>query len=267
MGATNNGAERRSSSSRTITWVGHATMVLEERGIRVVTDPLLTDRVAHLRRRRGATPGPTDVDADLVLISHLHHDHCHRPSLRRLAPGTRVVMPRGGAGVLAGLPLDVVEVAPGDEVSVGGVTVVAVRAFHDGRRHPRSRWVGPALGYVVHGSGATWFAGDTGWDDRLGRDVGPVDVALLPVGGWGPMSRPSTLGQHLGPDEAARVARSLPAAAVVPIHYGTFWPVGLRALRHPGFLGPGAQFREAMTRRAPDIEVHVLDPGTSMTRP
>ena len=199
-----------------------------------------------------------------MLISHLHHDHCHLPSLRRLAPGTRVVLPRGGAGLLAGLPLDPVEMGPGDELSVGSVGIVAVHAFHDGRRHPGSRWVGPALGYVVHGSRRVWFAGDTGWTDRLGRDVGRVDVALLPVGGWGPLSRPSVQGQHLDPQQAAQVAASLPAAVAVPIHFGTMWPAGLPAHRHRAFLGPGQEFRRALAQRAPDIAVHVLEPGQAL---
>jgi L-ascorbate metabolism protein UlaG (beta-lactamase superfamily) len=229
----------------------------------VLTDPLLTDRVAHLSRRRGERP--VDVAADVVLISHLHHDHLHLPSLRRLPAGTRVVLPRGGAGLLDGLPLDPLEVVPGDVVSLGGVDVVAVHAFHDGRRHPGSRWAGPALGYVMHGTRRVWFAGDTGWTDRLGADVGEVDVALLPVGGWGPLARPSVHGQHLDPEQAARVAASLPpGATAVPVHFGTLWPTGLPAHRHRAFLGPGEQFRQAVAGRAPDVSVRVLDPGASL---
>ncbi len=227
----------------------------------LLTDPVLTDRVAHVTRRRGTSPPSHPVDG--VLVSHLHHDHLHLPSLRMLPPGTTVVLPRGGAGLLAGLPLDVVEVAPGDEVAVRGVTVRAVRAFHDGRRHPGSRWRAPALGYVVHGRRTVWFAGDTGLTDRLGADVGTPDVALLPVGGWGPVARPSVSGEHLDPAQAAGVARRVGAGWAAPVHYGTLWPVGLPAQRHRGFARPGTEFAVHLARQASGPRVWLPAPGES----
>ena len=230
----------------------------------LLTDPVLTGRVAHVTRRRGQAPSPAVIDAvDAVLVSHLHHDHLHLPSLRRLPPGTRVVLPRGGGGLLADLPLDVVEVAPGDVVDVAGVPVQAVRAYHDGRRHPGSRWSGPALGYVVHGARRTWFAGDTGLTDRLGADVDAPDLALLPVGGWGPVARPAVRGEHLDPVQAADLARRVRACWAVPVHYGTLWPAGLPAHRSVAFAGPGAQFEREAARRAPGTAVWVADPGQS----
>ncbi len=197
-----------------------------------------------------------------MLVSHLHHDHCHLPSLRQLEPGTRVVLPRGGAGLLADLPLDVTEVVPGDVVEVAGVPVQVVRAFHDGRRHPGSSWAAPAVGFVVHGRQRVWFAGDTGLTDLLGRDVDPPDVALLPVGGWGPVARPSVAGQHLDPRTAAVVAARVGAAWAVPVHYGTLWPVGLPAHRSPAFAGPGEEFRRRAERLAPRTRVWVGHPGS-----
>src|SRR5262245_43819752 len=79
----------------TITWWGHATVTVEDSGVRVLTDPLFPRRLAHLRRRAGAVPPADAARADLVLVSHLHADHLHVPSLARLAPGTRVLVPRG----------------------------------------------------------------------------------------------------------------------------------------------------------------------------
>lgn len=252
---------RRRAAGR-FTWWGHSTVSIRDRGTHLLTDPLLTGRVAHLTRRRGAVPGPLRPDA--VLVSHLHHDHLHLPSLRRLPPGTRVLLPRGGGGLLTSLPLVVDEVEPGDVLTVGEVEVRAVVALHDGRRHPGSSWSGPALGFVVTGSVRTWFAGDTGPGPELGRDVGSTDVALLPVGGWGPVGRPSTRGQHLGPADAASVAASVSAGLAVPIHYGTLWPRGLDAHEHASFAGPGAAFAAHVRRLAPQTAVAVLAPGESL---
>jgi L-ascorbate metabolism protein UlaG (beta-lactamase superfamily) len=225
-----------------LTWWGHSTVSLTVDAVHLVTDPLLTPRVVHLTRRSGPVPPP--LQPDVVLVSHLHHDHCHLPSLRRLPAGTVVVVPMGAAGLLRSLPVDVREAAPDDEVAIGDVTVRAVRAVHDGRRHPGSRWWAPALGYVVSGSRTVWFAGDTGPAPMLGADVGAVDVALVPVGGWGPVSRRSVDGQHLGPADAASVVDRVGARCAVPIHYGTLWPQGLKAHDHPSFASPGAQFGE-----------------------
>jgi L-ascorbate metabolism protein UlaG (beta-lactamase superfamily) len=215
-------------------------------------------------RRRGDPPASDELSTvDAALVSHLHHDHCHLPSLRRLPPGTRVLLPRGGGGLLAGLPLDVQEVVPGDVVDVGGVAVQAVRAYHDGRRHPGSSWTGPALGFVVHAGMCVWFAGDTGWTQRLGADVDTPDVALLPVGGWGPIARPSVAGQHLDPHQAARLAHRVGALRAVPVHYGTLWPAGLPAHRSRAFTGPGHEFARWAAATAPRTRVWVARPGES----
>lgn len=240
-----------------VTWWGHSTVSVRQQGVHLLTDPLLTDRVVHLSRRRGAAP--LGLAPDAVLVSHLHHDHLHLPSLRRLPLGTKVVLPVGAAGLLDSLPLEPVEVAPGDVVTVDGLPVRAVHAVHDGRRHPGSSWRGPALGYVVEGQARTWFVGDTGPDPSLGADVGRIDVLLVPVGGWGPVTRPSARGQHLGPAEAARLTAEVAASLAVPIHYGTLWPSPMRAA--PSFDLPGERFAELAG------QARVLAPGHSLAWP
>ncbi|MCZ9342891.1 MBL fold metallo-hydrolase, partial [Streptomyces sp. TRM76130] len=82
--------------------------------------------------------------------------------------------------------LSVTEVAPGDEVTIGDLRIRAVPAWHDGRRLPLGPRRSPALGYVIEGEARTYFAGDTGLFDGMAAAVGPIDAALLPVGGWGP---------------------------------------------------------------------------------
>jgi L-ascorbate metabolism protein UlaG (beta-lactamase superfamily) len=244
-----------------ITWWGHATCTVEDSGIRVLTDPLFTRRLAHLRRRRGAPPPPSAARADLVLVSHLHADHLHVPSLARLAPGTRVLVPRGARRSVPGLRrlpgLRITEVGPGDVVEAGDVTVRVVHAEHDGRRLPVGPHLSPALGYVIEGEARTYFAGDTGLFDGMAEAVGPVDVALLPVGGWGPYLGP----HHLDPARAAEALARIAPRSAVPVHYGTYWPIGMDAVRPHEFHTPGDEFVRQAALRAPQVAVHRLGHG------
>lgn len=247
-----------------VTWWGHATCTVEDSGVRVLTDPLFVRRLAHLRRRRGELPPPEAARAEAVLVSHLHSDHLHLPSLARLAPGTRLVVPRGAARSVPALRrltgpagLRITEVGPGDEVQVEELVVRAVPALHDGRRLPLGPHRSPALGYVISGEARTYFAGDTGLFDSMADEVGPVDVALLPVGGWGPY-----LGHgHLDAGRAAQALASLAPRAAVPVHYGTYWPIGMDAIRPHEFYAPGEEFARKAARLAPQVAVHRLGHG------
>ncbi|WLW51038.1 MBL fold metallo-hydrolase [Streptomyces sp. YU58] len=247
-----------------ITWWGHATCTLSDSNVRVLTDPLFARRLAHLRRRRGALPPPTAWRADVALVSHLHADHLHVPSLARLAPGTRLLVPRGAPRQVPGLRrlahLQVHEVAPGDQTRVGDLLIRVVPALHDGRRLPLGPHRSPALGYVVEGEARTYFAGDTGLFDDMAKEVGPVDVALLPVGGWGPY-----LGEgHLDAGRAVEALTRLAPRSAVPVHYGTYWPIGMDAVRPHEFHTPGEEFVRLAAERAPETEVHRLGHGESV---
>ncbi|GHF44860.1 MBL fold metallo-hydrolase [Streptomyces griseosporeus] len=244
-----------------ITWWGHATCTVEDSGIRVLTDPLFARRLAHLRRRRGAPPPPDARRADVVLVSHLHADHLHVPSLQTLAPGTRLLVPRGAPRAVPGFArlrhLRIREMAPGDEATVGDLVVRAVPARHDGRRLPVGPQRSPALGYVVEGEARTYFAGDTGLFESMAKETGPVDVALLPVGGWGPY-----LGEgHLDAGRAAQALALLGPRSAVPVHYGTYWPIGLDAVRPHEFHAPGTEFVRLAAVHAPEVAVHLLGHG------
>ncbi|WEH38676.1 MBL fold metallo-hydrolase [Streptomyces sp. AM 2-1-1] len=243
-----------------VTWWGHATCTIEDSGVRVLTDPLFVQRFAHLRRRGGAVPPPSAALADVVVVSHLHSDHLHLPSLARVPAGTRLIVPRGAVRAVAGLravrrrrDLRVTEVAPGDTVRIGGVTVRAVPAEHDGRRLPVGPHRVPALGYVVEGQARTYFAGDTGLFEEMAKEVGPVDVALLPVGGWGPGLGPG----HLNAARAAEALTRLSPRSAVPVHYGTYWPIGMGGVRPSEFHSPGAEFVREAALLAPGVAVHL----------
>ncbi|WP_406452323.1 MBL fold metallo-hydrolase [Streptomyces sp. NBC_01622] len=247
-----------------ITWWGHATCTIEDSDIRVLTDPLFARRLAHLRRRRGAVPPPEARRADLALVSHLHADHLHLPSLGTLAPGTRLLVPRGALRAVPGLRrlrhLRIDEVSPGDQTMVGDLVVRAVPARHDGRRLPVGPHRSPALGYVVEGEARTYFAGDTGLFDDMAKEVGPVDVALLPVGGWGPY-----LGEeHLDAGRAAKALARLAPRSAVPVHYGTYWPIGMDAVRPHEFHTPGDEFVRIAAQLTPSVAVHRLGHGESV---
>ncbi|MEV6547192.1 MBL fold metallo-hydrolase [Streptomyces sp. NPDC051597] len=246
-----------------ITWWGHATCTVEDSGVRVLTDPLFARRLAHLRRRQGALPPPDAAVADVVLVSHLHADHLHLPSLARLAPGTRLVVPHGAVAAVPGLRrlgLPLTEVRPGDLVEAGELRIRAVSARHDGRRLPFGPHRAPALGFVIEGQARTYFAGDTGLFDSMAEEVGPVDVALLPVGGWGPFLGPG----HLDAGRAAEALARLDARAAVPVHYGTYWPIGLDGVRPHEFHAPGDDFVRHAARLAPGVTVHRPAHGESV---
>jgi L-ascorbate metabolism protein UlaG (beta-lactamase superfamily) len=247
-----------------ITWWGHATTTIEANGTRLLTDPVLTSRIAHLRRRRGPAPLAEAAQCDGVLVSHLHADHLHVSSLALTSPEAALVVPRGAAKLIhlhAGATLSdrCIEVAPGNQVKVGSLEITAVTAHHDGRRLPWSSHSGPALGFRVEGSPSVWFAGDTDLYDEMAAEAGPVDLALIPVGGWGPSLGPG----HLDPIRAAEAVRRVEARMAVPVHFGTFWPIGLDWVKPELFLPPGDRFKIAMADVDPAVKVDLLVPGES----
>ena len=241
-------------------YLGHSTVLIEMDGVSILTDPLLVDRLGLLHRHTETVAHLIeDVDIDLVLISHAHHDHLHLPSLRRLRGRPRVVVPKGLGQVVRRSGHDVVEVAAGERFGVGSVAVEAIRAEHDGRRRP----FGPAaeaLGYRIAGSSSVYFAGDTDLCAEMDGLAGTVEVALLPVWGWGPR-----LGSgHLDPKRAAEAVLRIRPRVAVPIHWGTFYPFAFaRFWPHP--LGdPPHDFAREATRVAPQTEVRILAPGEAM---
>jgi L-ascorbate metabolism protein UlaG (beta-lactamase superfamily) len=247
-----------------VTWWGHSTMWLADSGVSLLTDPLLTDRLIHLRRMAGPTPrlpGPPDA----VLLSHLHADHFHLPSLRAVPGEPRLIVPRGARRfVFEGLGRAYadrcVELGPGEDTMVGRVRIQAVEAAHPGGRGPWSRAQADAIGFIVEGSMRTWYAGDTGLFDRM-ADLAPLDLALIPVGGWGP-----TLGAHghLDARDAAEAVHRAKAAWAVPVHYGTFWPMGLGRVRAHMFNDPGRDFARLAATMSPDTQVRVLTQGETL---
>ena len=238
-----------------LTYVGHATVLAELADARLLTDPLLGAGILHVRRRV-----PVPVVEDLgpltaILISHAHRDHLDVGSLRRLTADCPLIVPRGcGATASRGGASEVIELAEGDRVPVGDIIVEAVHAAHDGRRNPFGQPI-PALGYVFEGPVCVYFAGDTDLFAGMSDLAGRVDVALLPVGGWGPR----VPAGHLDPDRAAEAVARIRPRVVVPIHWGTLRAWGAQRGLDP--VAPARSFAEAVGRRAPATEVCILMPG------
>jgi L-ascorbate metabolism protein UlaG (beta-lactamase superfamily) len=233
-------------------YVGHATVLIELDGVRLLTDPVLRPRIWHLRRRVPLDTAELE-GIDAALVSHVHFDHFDRPSLRRLGRNMTVVVPVGARRLVRGFT-DVREVDVGDEVRISNVTVHATPAVHESARLMlRST---PSLGFLVSGSQGIYFAGDTDLFEGMSALAGSIDVALLPVSGWGSKVGPG----HLDPMRAAQSLRLLKPTLAVPIHWGTFSP-----LNRSTSADPPEAFRRYAAELAPEVEVRILDPGTALT--
>ena len=240
------------TSPLSLDFLGHSTVLVELDGVRVLTDPVTRSRVGPLRRVEPAVSHSRLHDIDAVLISHLHWDHLDVPSLKSLGRDTRIYLPAGAGTWLRGIGFsDVHEMAVGDTMEIGSLRVAGVPAVHSGFRPP----LGPtatAMGFVIDGSRSIYFAGDTELFDGMGELPGPIDVALLPVWGWGP-----TLGRglHLDPVRAAMSLRLIRPRAAVPIHWGTYWPHAMGHVYADRLVDPPAAFAEYAAELAPDVRM------------
>jgi L-ascorbate metabolism protein UlaG (beta-lactamase superfamily) len=246
-----------------INYIGHATVLVDIGHIRVLTDPVLRDRVFFLQRQ-GRNPAPgllTERPPDLVLLSHLHYDHADLPSLRRLSSTTPVIAPKGSGSYLerwAGVQVH--EVAEGDTVRVADVEITALPADHGlGISIPRP--MDTCLSYVMRNRLSVYFAGDTDLFDGM-HEVGQhfdLDLALLPVWGYSHRVGPG----HLTPLTAAEALARLQPRVAVPIHWGSFRFIGPDSLwQGIDYLkSPPHAFADYASRSAPQTQVRVLRPG------
>ena len=259
------------------TFLGHSTLRLRMGGRTVLTDPVLTAAVGPLRRTVPAVDPAELAGVDLVLISHLHADHLHLGSLRRLPRGTEVVVPAGAGGWLRrhGVPR-VSELAVGQTRVFGGLRVTGTPAEHPGHRWGPRLTHGPqadAMGHLLEADGLrVYVAGDTGLFGGL-DDVaaqGPIDLAALPVWGWGPSLGPG----HLDPAGAAEAVRRLAPRVALPVHWGTLAVTGLCSV--PGRTGgrmrellvrPPRDFADAVTAAGLPTRTPVVPPGGALGTP
>ncbi len=218
----------------TLTWIGHATFLVQVGGLNVLTDPHFTARASPLQfagPQRLVAPGLAlrDLPAlDVILVSHNHYDHLDDGTVRWLArhhPKAVYVVPLGLRRWLQRRRVgNVVELDWWQRHDGHGFSVTAVPAQHfSGRWHNdrnRTLW----CGFVLEAGGKkVFFAGDTGYSKDfvdIGNKMGPMDVALLPIGAYAP--RWFMKSMHVNPEEAVRIHKDLASRQSVAMHWGTF---------------------------------------------
>lgn len=226
--------ENARHSVPTVTWIGHATLLVQMGHVTFLTDPIWSDSPSPVRfagPRRFVQPGVALADLpaiDFVVISHNHYDHLDLPTLRALAkrsPTTRFLVPLGNAELLRDDGIERVEELDwGEQTRHGAVAIHCLPAQHWSRRglrdQDRALWSSWA---VVSADRRFYFAGDTGYFDgfaAIGRELGPFDVAAVPIGAYEPA--PMMAESHLDPEQAVQASRDLDARRTLAMHYGTF---------------------------------------------
>jgi N-acyl-phosphatidylethanolamine-hydrolysing phospholipase D len=213
-----------------LTWIGHATFLVHVDGVRFLTDPVFADRVSPLPFAGPQRLVPVGVplermpQVDFAVVSHDHYDHTDLAAVRALAArGVRFVVPRGVAELVRRVGGDAIELDWWQAADVAGVRVHCVPAQHFSGRglfdRNRRLWAG----FVVETAARrVYHAGDTGYFNGfadIAARVGPIDLALLPIGAYLPRAMMRRV--HMDPDEAVQAAIDLRARTAVGMHFGT----------------------------------------------
>ncbi|MBC8068253.1 MAG: MBL fold metallo-hydrolase [Deltaproteobacteria bacterium] len=243
----NDGTALRGALHPSLTWIGHASYLVQLGGRSLLIDPVFSARLAVIPRN--GPPGLAIADLpriDVVLVTHNHRDHMDAPSLRGLGPAPVYVVPQGLGPwfVRAGLPR-VVELAWWEQREIEGFDITFVPSQHWSRRglfdENETLWGG----YVIARDGVrVYHSGDTAWFDgfaEIGRRVGPIEAAMLPIGAYEP--RWFMRSQHMDPVEAIDAFEALGAQRFVAMHWGTF------KLTDEDLLEPPMLLREHWERR------------------
>ena len=209
-----------------ITWIGHASFYVQFAGHSVIVDPNWANWHGPVKRLLQPGLKLREVpEVDLVLVTHAHFDHLHKPSLKVLKAKEGIIVPRGSGSLVRRLGFSAVhEVRAWDELLFQELQVVHTPCFHWGARyvHDTHRDYG---GYLIRAGGKSVFhCGDSAYFDGF-EEIGrrhEIDVALMPIGAY---DAPSGRNVHMNPEEAVRAFADLGAKVLIPMHYGTF-PLG-----------------------------------------
>lgn len=209
-----------------VTWIGHASFFVQFAGHSVIVDPNWATWHGPVKRQRHPGLRLQDVpEVDLVLVTHAHFDHLHKPSLKILQAREGIVVPKGSRKLVSRLGFPAVhEMKVWDALSFAELEVVHTPSHHWGARfiHDTHRDYG---GYLVRAGGKSVFhCGDSAYFEGF-KEIGKrqeIDVALMPIGAY---ETPSGRDVHMNPEEAVRAFADLGAKVLIPMHYGTF-PLG-----------------------------------------
>lgn len=254
-----------------ITYIGHATLLLELAGVRILTDPNFDSRLGRILPR--VSPPGLALDAlpslDAILLTHAHADHLSFDSIERLPRTVPLYAPPVIATWLSRLGYThAVGLAPGQSVNVGPVVIHAASATHRGNRYGYDRWRSDANMYLLDGGETIFFAGDTALvgdthhlvERVLWRSGRELDLALLPIG-YAPWWKPGFRRGHLTHDDALTLFERLRARVLVPYHWGTFRHVTATAYDAINRL------RARLASHHLSASVRIVEPGESLELP
>jgi N-acyl-phosphatidylethanolamine-hydrolysing phospholipase D len=266
----NDGAELRANGTTpTITWIGHATLLVQLAGVNVLTDPIWGERaspVSFAGPRRLVPPGIRFQDLPrihAVVISHDHYDHLDVDTIERLirTHQPRFFVPLGLKDWLRDHGArDVVELDWWQAAEFRGLTFTCTPAQHSSGRGLHDQNLRLWASWVVAGGGKKlWFAGDTGYTPSLreiGKRLGPFDVAAVPIGGYSAYEGKHP--NHVNPEEALQLFEEENARLMVPIHFGTF------DLNREPFAEPPTRLLKAAVARGLEERIAILSAGQSI---
>jgi L-ascorbate metabolism protein UlaG (beta-lactamase superfamily) len=248
----------------TVTYLGHATLLIETGGETIATDPIFADRVGRFFTKRAVPLSirPEELPRVAgVLISHAHHDHLDYRSLKRVGRDRPLIVPWGLAAPMRWRGHSDVRVARlWKEFPLGPWRVTAVPSRHFGGRLPLVYTSGH-VGYVLSGPRCIYFAGDTGLDEPMFREIGrrfDIDLAILPIAG---AVFPWFRRNHMNAEDALRAFQALGATQMLPMHYGTF-PASFEPAHEPR-----RRLLELSSRLGLGERVVILPPGGHVELP
>jgi N-acyl-phosphatidylethanolamine-hydrolysing phospholipase D len=266
----NDGAELRANGSvPTLSWIGHATFLIQLGGVNILTDPNWSDRASPLSfagPRRLVPPGIPFEDLPpihAVVISHDHYDHLDAPTIARLvrAHSPRFFVPLGlKPWLLEHGARDVVELDWWEASEFRGLRFVCTPAQHSSGRGFTDQNLTLWSSWVIAGPDRRlFFAGDTGYwrgDKEIGERLGPFDVAAIPIGGYSSYERRHP--NHVNPEEAVQLFEDVKGRLLVPMHWGTF------ELNREPFQEPPERLMREARRRGIEAEVALVRPGQTI---